>query len=470
MSRISTLLLSISLALPFAGTAQTLSVSSGATLRITPGTTLAVKGDAVNGGLFRNFGTFDITGDFTSNSPNYVGSPGTTTWVFAGTAAQAVLGTGTFVPYNLVVDNPAGLTLNVLSIISGSVNFTNGVVTVGSAAPAISFSPGATHTGASDASHVAGPVRWPGIGAFTFPVGDGVRYQPVSVNLTDNGTSVTVRYYSANGGTATYGAAGSEATPLLFYNDEEYWDITPATTATGTVTIFFDDYKNPGINNLADLRVARYSGGAWQNEGGTATGTVANGSVTSNSLSTFSPFTLGSVSFASPLPIHLAAFTGAVDGPANRLAWATGLEDAGAIYDVERSTDGQAFAPIGWVAGTGSNGSYAFHDRAPAPTAYYRLRMSAPGTAATYSATILLRRAAGGAPVVIYPIPATDVVTIATPTAALAGTPAQVIDAAGRVVAAFTLAASQTLDVRAWPAGTYTLRLADGTTAKIAKQ
>lgn len=137
---------------------------------------------------------------------------------------------------------------------------------------------------------------------------------------------MTARFYGTDAGSASFGTTGSAVTPLLFYNKKEYWYVVPAGTATGTITIYFDGYNNAGISNTADLRVAHKSGGQWLNEGGAATGTTASGSVISYSISTFSPFTPGSVSAGSPLPVKLVAFSGRAAAGRNRLSWQTATE------------------------------------------------------------------------------------------------------------------------------------------------
>ncbi len=131
------------------------------------------------------------------------------------------------------------------------------------------------------------------MGAFIYPVGDGVRYQPVSVDLTDNSAGLSVRYVPADAGTASFTTTGASTIALDAYNNEEYWDINPIGTATGTVTITWDDYRNPPIttsDTVQVFRVAHKTAEGWANEGTIASGTTSAGSVVSAVLSSWSPF------------------------------------------------------------------------------------------------------------------------------------------------------------------------------------
>ena len=84
---------------------------------------------------------------------------------------------------------------------------------------------------------------------------------------------------------------------------------------------------------------------------------------------------------ASPLPVVLVSFTARAQGGGDvALAWRTASEKNSARFEVERSTNGTAFARIGKVPAAGRSSaprSYAWTDRtvpAQAALLYYRLR------------------------------------------------------------------------------------------------
>lgn len=451
--------------------AQTL-VNQGAAITVTPGATITIRGDVTNSasGIVDNSGTINISGSTVNDG--VINAPAPSSLIFDGTSTQVLGGSSPILAKDVIVNNAAGVTLATPLRVDGAMTFTDGVVTATNNAAPVIFSASGTVSGTpTDASHVDGYVQKEGTGAFTFPVGDAARYQPVEMDISANGSGVTARYHGADAGLAPFGVSGSSATPLLYYNTKEYWDLVPVSSATGTVTILYDDYNNSGIGNIADLRIAHLSGGEWLNEGGTASGSTSSGAITSGSISSFSPFTLGSVSSATPLPVKLVVFSGKPDNVANRLDWKTATEDAGTTFVIERSTDGSSFASIGGETGKGSNSSYTVYDRQPASLSYYRLKVHAPGDAARYSQTVMIRNGGNSAAqVVVYPVPATSTLTINSAGSSLAGTTATLQDAQGKSLASIRLEGLNRVDIAAWPAGIYTLRLADGTAMKILKK
>jgi len=139
-----------------------------------------------------------------------------------------------------------------------------------------------------------------------------------------------------------------------------------------------------------------------------------------------------------PLPVVLTAFTATAASPAAvRLAWATASEVNSARFEVERSTDGQAFASVGQVPAQGNKSTptaYAYQDALPAaPTGplYYRLRLVDQDGTATYSPVRTVRLGETPAGLLVFPSPAAGPATLA---GAAPGAPVQVLDALGRVV------------------------------------
>ena len=453
--------------------------NNGAALRIGAGATVYVQGDLLNasGSTLANAGTLRVTGNTTNNAAM---SGGGGTLMLAGSSAQTLGGTADFAATDVVLNNAAGLTLATRLRVAGAMSFTNGIVTAASASTPLTF--GATGTVAgtpTDASHVKGYVAKEGTGAFTYPLGDGTRYQPTATALTANSAGLLARYVPADAGAAPFTAGGTAATPLLAYNRFEYWDLTPLGTATGSVTIFFDNYKNPGITSVADLRVAHQSGGAWLNEGAAASsGTATAGTVTSNAVSTWSPFALGSVAASSPLPVELLAFAAERQGDAARLSWATATEKNSAYFEVEASPDGTAFRAVGRVAAQGNSSQrhdYELRDpalvRYGAPVVYYRLRQVDLDGTFSYSPVRALAVRPDG-PVAFQ--------AVAWPNPAEAGRPTQLLvrgpeptrpleltltDAAGRLLARRTASAAGPLalpETAGLPAGVYLLTVRQG--------
>jgi hypothetical protein len=145
------------------------------------------------------------------------------------------------------------------------------------------------------------------------------------------------------------------------------------------------------------------------------------------------------VTAPAPLPVALTAFTATATGPAAvRLAWATASEKNSARFEVERSTDGRTFAPIGAVAAAGSSSAlhrYEWLDRQlppGAPRRYYRLKQVDTDGTFAYSPVRVVALAGAAAGLSLYPNPAHG--GAATLTGATPGTVVSVFDALGRWV------------------------------------
>jgi len=352
-------------------------------ITITTGSTLRVKGGTrlLSGSEFNNNGSFSSSGKLTTDQTMATASLGTLT--FDGTTTQTIDGSGTFLAKNVVVNNPGGLMLNSPLKVDGNILLTNGIVKSASPSSPLILTEGATVTGASDNSHVSGYVQKDGVGAFNYPVGSGSKLQPVTVNLDANGNGFRVKYFSGDAGSASFATTGGSNTPLQNYNKQEYWDLTPVSQAAGRVTIFWDETNNASITtsqNRDVFKVAHKTVSGWLNEGSSlATGAIGNGSVTSQTVSTWSPFTLGAISEAA-LPVTLVAFSARLVEKQILIEWNTAQESNASHFEVEKSSDGRHFSLIGKVDAAGNSTSlarYAHWDDniiASSRIFYYRLR------------------------------------------------------------------------------------------------
>ena len=148
-----------------------------------------------------------------------------------------------------------------------------------------------------------------------------------------------------------------------------------------------------------------------------------------------------------PLPVALTAFEAKAAGADVRLAWGTASEVNNAYFEVERSLDGQAFGPVGRLAGHGTTlaaSTYAYLDAGVASRAsslvYYRLRQVDQDGTSTYSPvrTVRLAAASAVAGLGLYPNPAapTDAtVTLDLRTLPLGDYEVRLVSAQGSTVA-----------------------------------
>lgn len=403
----------------FGGSAIAQGVSSVDGTFTVNGGILQVKGSLqLGGGSFRNNGNIFVTGDLVNNQAMTEADTGSLT--LDGTSTQTVSGTQTYFTRKLTINNPTGIVLDNSIKVGGKATFSNGMVDATNDLAALVIGDTASVEGISDERHVKGYVVKTGTGSFAYPVGDGVRYQPITSELTENSAGMSVRYYAADAGTGSFTTTGASSIALEAYNNQEYWDLAPKGTATGKVIVTYDDYKNPSITvseNPNVFSVAHLTGGNWLNEGHNVTGTLVAGTVTSEVISAWSPFTLGAIPEAG-LPVTLITFNArAVENNA-LLEWQTTSEANASHFEVERSLDARTFQKIGTVAAAGNSNAlqkYYFTDRtfgSQLQTVYYRLRpVDLDGTFSLSRAISLQPRGAGQV-AGVYPNPARKASTV----------------------------------------------------------
>lgn len=455
-------------ALPLLANAQPALYNNGATISISSGTQVKVSGDLTNAsGTFTNGGTIGVTGH-TDNNGTLNATAGSTL-LLNGTSSQTLGGNGIMSVNDVVVDNTVGITLTAPLQVDGSLTFTSGMINATNAsAPVIFTATGTVGNSVTDASHVNGYVRKLGTGSFTFPVGSSTKYQPVTVDLTANGSGLTALYTAGDAGTSSFTNTGSQATPLVSYNQNEYWDLSPVSTATGTVTLYWDDV-NETAYGLSSRRVAHKTGGTWQNEDGSATGTNAAGSIISNAVSSWGPFTNGSLSF--PLPVRWLGLSGTLNAQGKAtIRWQVTEANTG-YYEVQKSDNARTFRLLAMLHGSGAGThSYQFAEDEPLHgRSYYRILQREADGHISYSEILLLRSPDQAASVTLYPNPTVSNPLLSVP-ANLIGKSARLYNSNGMLVRQFTLTtAVQKLDLSTLSKGTYLLQVEGGQNVKVLK-
>ena len=177
---------------------------------------------------------------------------------------------------------------------------------------------------------------------------------------------------------------------------------------------------------------------------GTSASAVAYMDTTYRFVRTFLRAQLGG---AAPLPVTLTRFEAVRQGAAALLTWATATEVNCRGYEVQASTDGVAFEPVGFVPASAPAAttprSYYFKDTRPrsrSVTLYYRLRqVDFDGKAAFYGPRTVSFGPAAAA-LAAFPNPFGDVLTVDVPAPA-PGARLVLHDAQGRPVLTQPLAA-----------------------------
>ncbi|MCB9189790.1 MAG: T9SS type A sorting domain-containing protein [Flavobacteriales bacterium] len=312
-----------------------------------------------------------------------IGSTGSST--FGGGNAQSINDlSGSFPPAfdSLIMNKTANeLTLNTEISINDAANFISGIL-ISNAANLLIFNSGAEAYNASNSSHVQGPVRKFGTQAFTFPVGkSGNRYAPIGITApTITNDFFTAEYFDIPD--YSYDTTSLDAT-LDHVSRCEYWILNQGGGSGNTVnvTLSWEDPRSCGVDKMSDLRVCRWDGAVWRDHSNiSTTGSAASGTVTSSGISSFSPFTLGSVSSDNPLPIELTEFDAVQNGQSVNLYWATESEINNALFTIERSTDGLNWEEILYTEGAGNSTNYlAYFDVDTDPLMgnnFYRLKQT----------------------------------------------------------------------------------------------
>ncbi|RLD66823.1 MAG: hypothetical protein DRI84_03975 [Bacteroidetes bacterium] len=387
-------------------------LKAGGNATKTPDGNLDVNGDLTieSGSTLSQGGTVNVAGDW-SNSGTF--TQGTQTVTFDGASSQTISGSTTTTFYNMTVNNTGGITLSRTANVSNTLTLTSGIVNSTSTNPLVFTSAATAFSGGSSTSHIDGPTQKVGSGNFIFPTGDGGKYARIGISALSGTETFTAQYNQStptNNTSFTY--------PITKVSDNEYWDLSrTGASVSATVTLYWEDSQWSGIGSFADLRIMHY-GTAWTAESGTYSNTgsvglsAANaGSLSVTSVSTFSPFSFGTIdNINNPLPIDLLSFDAQIDGDVVIVNWSTASELNNDYFIIERSKDGITSERIGIVEGAGNSNNvldYDLIDFQPyGGTSYYRLiQVDYDGQMETFDWVSVKREVANEATVDIFPNP-----------------------------------------------------------------
>lgn len=302
--------------------------------------------------------------------------------VFDGTATQTITNAGGETFNTIEIDNSAagGISLSSPITITDSLIFVDGVIN-GSVTNTVTINDNVDVTGGSAASHVNGYVTKIGNEAFDFPVGDGTDYMPISITAPSSTTDEFTATYVNSNPDGSY-STSSLGTGITRVSTLEYW-ILDRDNGSSNVSVTIPWNSSSLVTALASLRLARWNGSQWTDEGnGGTTGNTTAGTLTSNgTVTSFSPFTLGALGGGNPLPVTWLKFDALLEGDECSLEWATGSELNCEGFYVERASFTGEYDEIGYVNSDGIGGYsnenlfYSFVDRNPNQgNNYYRIR------------------------------------------------------------------------------------------------
>ncbi len=187
------------------------------------------------------------------------------------------------VPHGLILENSIGV-LNNGNLITGDIFTPKSQASIFS-----NFFDDSFYTGESGVSKVNGYAALSNKESFTFPVGDGKRLRPLSINsIAINAMAKCAYFFEDPNNSKTLSGifnTDKKASEFISVSDKEFWTLEGSVPST--VTIGWDDYSNISALGyyLSDLKVVGWSKAEqqWVNLGNTATeGGLQKGKVTSD--------------------------------------------------------------------------------------------------------------------------------------------------------------------------------------------
>lgn len=306
---------------------------------------------------------------------------------YKGSAAQTTSNVEfpTALTANVIIDNASGVTLNGAKTLSGSLTLTSGLLNTTATNLLIFPDNFVTVTGASNSSYVNGPVRKNGNDAFTFPVGKGGLYSPLTITApNETGDGFTCEYFRESG----TGLGGITAPGLSHVSNCEYWDLDESADPSNnnSISVTVNWYAGSGcgsatyITDYTKLTLAHFNGTSWDSHGGTPSGNNTSGSIIRTGVTVFSPFALGSTDFTqNPLPVNFSDVKAFEKGTGVQIEWTNLTEKDLVNYIVERSANGRDFTAIAQVAPRSNQAdkeSYTSFDPSPMAGAnFYRIKV-----------------------------------------------------------------------------------------------
>lgn len=379
-----------------------------------------IQAQMTNSGNLRTFTGANVTiyGDL-SNNGAIVDSGALIT--LAGSALQTIGGSVVTTLNNLRLNNTdaTGVTLAQALNVRGTLTFSDGYLNTTTANILTLTSTSAVAT-VSNNSFVSGPVIKTGNTSFVFPVGKNVVYAPIAISAPGVVSDQFRAEYFQVSPDALYSISSHEPS-LDHVSDCEYWMLDRTTGTSNVSPTLSWDTRSCGVTLLSDLRVARWDGSQWINEGnGGTTGTTAAGTVISAAaVTTFSPFTLASITASNPLPVELLSFNAQCEDEQVVLRWSTENEVNNDFFTIESSLDAAEWNTVTTVDGSGSTTmlkNYSWTDLSnPGRNMYYRLSQTDyNGETVIHAVDYLENCSMSESTIEIYPNPANRIVNILT--------------------------------------------------------
>ncbi len=396
--------------------------------------------DLNSGALSIGANTLTVNGSITKGSGTLSGGT-SSNLVIAGAGASTGLPAVTLNDLTLNRANGLNLIDNVsvngtLTLTSGELSLNSHTLTLGETA-IIGGTPGAgNHIVAT-----SGMLRkqYSGTGSFTYPVGDGTYYTPITLNFTAG---------SFTSGQADISLSNSKHPNNSSSNHylNRYWTVNSSGISgfSCDVTATYDDLDIAGTES--ELTGGKWDGASWIDLGAVSTGS----NQITGTVSGFSDFTAGEPSV---FPVEWLGLKATALGDRVNLQWETLSEQNSHYFGVERSLDQATWKEVGQVLAAGTSQEVRHYQLVDEPgengTWYYRLRQVDLDGSFHYSPQVAA--SIEQIDLSLYPNPVQDKLRVdATGEWTLT-----LLDLNGRVIRQITGADREVVDVRDLSAGQY---------------
>ncbi|MCB9182876.1 MAG: T9SS type A sorting domain-containing protein [Flavobacteriales bacterium] len=470
---------------------------AGAAISIVAGAQLTVKGDllAKPGSLVSNGGAVDLTGDLINDSGGALFAPVPGTVILDG-AAQSIGGTDVTaldaldlqcvtltLQQDVIVGGMYAAPAGVLQLRDALLELNAHQLTITNAAATAITRISGQVISETDPLTGYGNVEWRignGTGPYVLPFGDGTSYLPVTLGISVPGTGAG-SFVFATYPTDPFAAPNNRPLPtglpslVDLYGFENapnvldrFWPITAAgfiTPPTASLTFSYRDSEWNSGNNLvleSALQAQHFDGLVWSQPPNGIVNSALNTVTTAPTTSFDLVWAL--VMSSSPLPVELLLFDAQAAGDVVRCRWVTASERSIQAYVVERSIDGERYAFVGAIDGTGdSNGQREYELIDPAPIvglSYYRLRIADDDGTERFSDVVPIWFDGRGntSDWRIWPTPTAGEVYVS---GLQPGDGIEVVDATGRIVIGYQSAAAEVerFDLSHLPDGYYAVHI-----------
>ncbi len=206
--------------------------------------------------------------------------------------------------------------------------------------------------------YINGCVRKIGKTAFLFPIGKDNVFAPAAISEAASGSEddwFEACYYNYSPDLDGFYTASKDA-GIDHVSTSEYWTLDRNGSNSVNVTLTWNS-RSGGIDDLDNLTIVHWDGNKWEDKGGSATGNSETGSITSEVVSQFSPFTLASKNNNNPLPVNLIFFKGECLDNEILFTWQTNSEINNDYFVVEASQDHKKWIEISKIKGSGNSSS-----------------------------------------------------------------------------------------------------------------